>query len=585
MSIFDRLKKLRKQPSVQDLTKKMVLSVVKTRTLPSWKQWQHLPRTLTAGERKVSISALTVMVACSLFLGGQYVFTHQTVVAAVGGQYTEALIGTPQFINPLYASVNDVDADLTRLVFSGLMKHDPQDGLVPDLAESYDVSDDGKTYTFVLREGVTWHDGNPVTVGDVVATFSILQNPEYKSPLSISFKDVSISEVDARTVQFTLKEPFSPFLSALTVGILPGQAWDLIPAKNATLAEINLRPIGSGPYRFDKFSKDRLGNIRSYTLVRNDDYYGEKPHISTLVFRFYTDTQSAIEALKKQNVEGVSFVPADEVETLTKDRDVQILFPALPQYTAVFFNDTKIAALKDATVRTALTQAIDRQALVNEALQGHGHAIDAPILQGMLGYSDQIKEPGFDAEAARTTIGAYNAKLKEGETLRLTLTTINSPEFIAVADFIKTAWMNAGVSTEIRLVDADRLPADVLKNRDYDVLLSGELLGSDPDPYAFWHSSQVDYPGLNIALYQNKKADALLEEARTSTNQETRAQKYQEFQQMLIKDLPAAFLYQPTYAYALSSSIKGVDLPSILTPSDRFANVESWYIKTKHVLR
>ncbi len=184
MSIFDRIKGLRKQPSVQDLTKKMVLSVVKTRTFPSWKQWQHLPHTFTSTEKKISLSAVLVVAISLLFLGGRYVVLHQTVVPAVGGEYTEALIGTPQFINPLYASVNDVDADLTRLVFSGLMKYDPTLGLVPDLAESYDISDDGKTYTFVLREGAKWHDGNPVTVGDVVATFSILQNPEYKSPLS-----------------------------------------------------------------------------------------------------------------------------------------------------------------------------------------------------------------------------------------------------------------------------------------------------------------------------------------------------------------------------------------------------------------
>lgn len=585
MSILNHLKALRKKPSVQDLTKKMVLSVVKTRTIPSWKQWKQLPRTLTTNERRVSLCAILVMGISLFVLGGRYVIVHQTVVPAVGGEYTEALIGNPQFINPLYASVSDVDADLTRLVFSGLMQYDINNGLTTDLAESYDISDDGKTYTFVLRQGAKWHDGNPVTVSDVVGTFSLLQNPEYKSPLSVSFKDVSISEIDARTVQFTLKEPFAPFLSALTVGLLPGSAWDLIPAKNATLAEINLRPIGSGPYRFDKFSKDRLGNIRSYTLERNDDFYGQSPKISKLTFRFYPDAQSAVDALQKQHVDGTSFVPSTEIEPLSKDRDLQLLFPTLPQYTAVFFNDTKVPALKEASVRTALTQAINRQLLVEQVLRNHARTVDGPILPNMLGFSSDIKQPAFDLVTAQTAIDTYKATLKEGETFKLTITTIDSQEFVDVATFIKTAWSAVGVETELRLVTADRLPADVLKNRDYDVLLAGELLGSDPDLYAFWHSSQVDYPGLNIALYQNKKADTLLEEARNAIDSNVRAEKYLAFQQLLMTDLPAVFLYQPTYTYATSSKIKGVNLPFILTPADRFADVETWYIETKHVLR
>ncbi len=582
MSFF---KRLRQDPTMQDLTKKMVLSVVKTRAFPSWKQWQHLPRTLKPKERQLASGALLVMILSLLFLGGRYIVVHQTLVPAVGGEYSEALIGTPQLINPLYASLSDVDADLSRLIFSGLMKYDPKDGLVLDLAESYDLSDDGLTYTFVLRENARWHNGDPVTVNDVVTTFSMMQDPSYKSPLSVTFKDVRVEEVDERTVQFVLTEPFSPFLSALTAGIIPGQIWDFVPAKNATLAEANLQPLGSGPYKFDKFSKDRLGNIRSYTLVRNQDYYDESAKISRLTFRFYPDAMSAVDALSKKNVDGVSFVPSEAEALFARDRDVTLLHPLLPQYTALFFNQVRNSLLKDLDVRQALAMAIDRQALVATVLNNEAKVVDTAILPGMIGASDNVKEPGFDFQAAKASIEAVKAKLPADSKLALTLTTIDNPEFTAVAEFVRQAWSALGIEVTIVTVGVDKLQSEVLKERSYDVLLSGELLGADPDPYPFWHSSQVDYPGLNIALYANRDADKLIEKARAKSDPAARAEAYQQFQALLNDELPAIFLYQPSYTYAISSTVKGVEIPAILTPADRFAQINKWYLKTKRVLR
>ncbi|MEK7665286.1 MAG: ABC transporter substrate-binding protein, partial [Patescibacteria group bacterium] len=225
--------KFRKGQTTQDLTKQTVFHVAKTRAMPSWEQWKHVPHLLTATERLIGRIALVLVIVSSLTLIGRYLLLNQTIVPAVGGEYTEGLIGMPQFVNPLYAVTSDVDNDLTRLVFSGLMKYEPGVGLVGDLAESYDLSDDGKTYTFVLRDGARWHDGNPVRIADIIATFSMMQSPEYKSPLSVTFSDISIEQVDERTVQFMLTEPFAPFLSALTVGIMPSHIWATIPARSA----------------------------------------------------------------------------------------------------------------------------------------------------------------------------------------------------------------------------------------------------------------------------------------------------------------------------------------------------------------
>lgn len=572
---------------MQNLTKKMVLSVVKTRTFPSYQQWRHLPKSLSKTERKLSRALFGLITIAVLFLIGRFVYVHQQIVPAIGGEYSEGLIGTPQLINPLYASLSDVDADLAQLVFSGLLKYDPHQGLITDLAESYDLSDDGLTYTFVIRNDAYWHDGEKVTVSDVVSTFSMMQDPAYKSPLSVTFKDVRIEEVDEHTVQFVLDEPFAPFLSALTVGIMPGQIWNLVPAKNSTLAGANLQPVGSGPYKFEKFTKDRLGNIRSYTLSRNDNYYAEKAKIARLTFRFYPDALSAVDALSKKNVDGVSFVPNEAIQDLKNDRDIRLIYPLLPQYTALFFNQIHSPFLKNIKMRQALTMALDRQQLVDTVLPGNARIIESVILPGMIGESSEVEQPPFDFDGAKRLVDDYKSSLSESDqqSLTVTITTIDNAEFTQVAEFILQAWSALGIEVKVQTVSAEKLPSLVLKERSYDVLLSGALLGADPDPYPFWHSSQVDYPGLNIALYASREADTLIEKGRSQTEPSERALTYLKLQQLMVSDLPAIFLYQPSYTYAISSTVKGVDLPSLLNPADRFGAISEWYIKTKRVLR
>jgi len=595
VSIFDTIKSLRskisrlkKGPTTEDLVKRMVFSIAKKRNFPNFEQWKHFPRSLSKYEKQIVLSAFLVFSFSFIFLGGRYIFTHQALVPAHGGEYSEALIGSPQFVNPLYAGRSDVDRDLTHLVFSGLVAFNGE-AIVPDLAESYDISDDGKTYTFVLKKDLHWHDGKSVTANDVINTFAMIQNPEYLSPLLPAFKNVTITLADDRTIQFALEEPSATFLSRLTVGILPSHIWDLIPPRNAILAEYNLRPIGSGPYRFEKFNKDNFGNIRSYTLVRNSDYKPESANIERLIFRFYPDVYSAIDALVKKNVEGVSFIPAEEIKKIKDDKDIHLWQPTIPQYSAVFFNEIHAPVLKDVFVRKALSMAIDKNRLVTEILgQTGAHTIETPILPGMPGYNVTIIGQVFDIDSARTLLETAGKTIPENETSRfsLTLTTINSPEFVAVAEFIKESWGLIGVNTELQIVDVESLQTDVLKQRAYDVLLSGALLsGGDPDPYAFWHSSQTDFPGLNISLYSNRKADTLIEEGQTAVDTTSRAETYRKFQELLLEDLPAIFLYQPTYTYALSSALNGVQIKAILNPDDRFANITSWYIKTKYVLR
>lgn len=596
-SIRSQIDRWRSGPTTQDLTKRTVFHVATKRAFPTWEQWKHFPQMLSKKERWTARIAVAVVLVSFLFLIGRYAFLHQTIAPAVGGEYVEGLIGTVQFVNPLYASASDVDMDLTRLVFSGLMKYDPAQGkLVPDLAESFDVSDDGKTYTFTLKEEARWSDGNPVRVADVISTFFMIQSPEYKSPLSVLFKEVTIEQVDERTVQFLLSEPFAPFLSTLTIGIMPSHIWENIPPVSAPLAETNLKPIGSGPYKFANFTKDKFGTIRSYTLERNPDFYESPAFIERLTFKFYPDTFSAIDALNNKNIDGVSFIPPDQNEMVTRSRDLDLLRPTLQQYTALFFNEVHEEALKEIKVRQALTNSVPKEQIITDVLDGFGQIIHSPVLPGMIGYDETVRQSNFDLTSAATLLDEAGWKLAEGASLRtkdgaadgtplsLTIVTLNYPEFITVAELVQKQWMNLGMEVLIETVDAETMQTRILKERAYDILLSGALLGVDPDPYAFWHSSQVDYPGLNVALYADKDTDSLIEKGREVVDESARAELYKQLQVNIVEDAAAVFLYEPIYTFARSKEVQGDETRHLIGSADRFADVTQWYIKTKRVI-
>lgn len=594
---FDQLKNRIFPNKKTDLTTAHVLRVSKTRTVPSPQQWKRIGTVLSKGEKLIAALALLVMVGSFIFIVSWFVGTHRVEVPAVGGEYTEGLVGEPQFINPLYASASDVDRDLTRLVFSGLFKFDPNSGLVPDLAASYEISEDQTVYTITLRDDAKWHDGEPVRAGDVIFTIQSIQNSEFKSPLAVTFRGITVVEAGEKVVQFILPEPFAPFLSTLTVGILPAHVWEGVAPKRATLAELNLTPIGSGPYKFDKFTKDKKGNIGSYTFVRNEAYYGESPKIETLNFKFYSSAEEALAALENHNVEGLAFVPADLASEAEKIRGVQIVRPLIPQSTAIFFNEEQNDLLAEEQLRQALIHATDKQAIIDSVFSGYATAIDSPILPGMLGYQENPEALAFDPGTTMSLLDELGWTQAEGapvrtkeiddETVNLsfTLTTIDQAEFISVAEIVKNQWALVGIELNIRAVPSIDLQAEVLANRNYELFMTGMLLGIDPDPYPFWHSSQIEDPGLNLALYANRKADEILEEARITTNPEDRAAKYQDFVDLLNEDLPALFLYQPTYRYAVAADIQNVVLDRINIPADRFAKINEWYIKTKTILQ
>ncbi len=624
--LFTRFFKQKKIDQTKNLAIRQVLSVTKPKRFPTWKQWEQLPTILTKNEKKIFVSSLSIFFLSSFFLLGVYFYAHRIEIPTTGGTYTEALVGSPRFVNPLYASTNNVDADLTALLYSGLLKWNPETGYTNDLADSMQVSEDQTQYTFHLRTNAVFSNGDPVQARDVVFTYTAIQNPVYRSPLLAYFQEVKIEQIDDQTVSFKLKLASPTFIQHLTIGILPGSLWSDIMAQNAPLASLNLQPVGSGPYLFQEFSKDKKGSIRSYTLKRNTRYYHEPPKIDQLIFKFYPDNESALQALINKNVEGIGHVSYAHRAAVENNHNVQTIFASIPRKTTLFFN-LQHPVLKNPIVRLALTKSLDKETIVKTVLSDHATVHYGPLLQTFTGFDPSFKPNTFDPSSAITDLETAGFLKPEGalwrhlpvkprpkpvevvvksskkkkaiktitevetpveippEDLAFTLTTVSSDEFVRVADEIKNALEKIGIQITIKTVEAERLMTDVIDPQAFDLLLSADDAQTETDPYLFWHSSQITKGGLNINHYQNKDIDALLEKARVTQNETDRAVLYRQFEDLLVKDVPAVFLYQSTYSYAVAKKIHMTHPTKIRIPSDRFMQVADWYVLTKKVLK
>ncbi|MBI2640864.1 MAG: peptide ABC transporter substrate-binding protein [Candidatus Sungbacteria bacterium] len=516
----------------------------------------------------------------------------------IGKSYTEGLLKEPRSINPLFA-VQDADRDIAHLIFSGLLAYSNSGELIPDLAEQYEVSGDGKSYTIFLRKNAWWHDGKPVGAEDVIFTVKTIQNPYYKSVLRANWQGVTAEKLDDYTIRFTLKTPYAPFIENLTTGILPKHLWESINPEQALLHELNLKPIGSGPYKFDNFKQEKDGSVSWYRLKRNPKYFREGPYLKKITFVPFSTEEELLTAWKKGLVEGFGPVSSARLSELASGR-FSVHAISMPRIFGIFFNEKGSPALADLKVRQAIARSIDRNELIEKILPGGAASVATPLPFLKTTEGEAAAYP-YDLEKARELLEQAGWKDTDGDglrekrtrqkgkevvdNLRFTLTTSDWPDLLHAAEIIRGKLREIGIDVTIEKRPFSDLETTVLRPRNFEILLFGQVYGYEPDPFAFWHSSQIKDPGLNIALYSNKKADQILEEVRRTSDAAARFKKYEEFSQIVSKDLPALFLYSQLYLYLLPSDIRGADISKISLPSDRFNEINKWYRETKRVLK
>jgi len=512
-----------------------------------------------------------------------------------GGHITEGVIGAPRFINPLLA-ISDADRDLTQLIYSGLMRARADGELVPDLAETWGVSDDGLIYTFTLKDGLTWHDGNPITSDDVLFTIAHAKESSLKSPKRASWEGVTTTKRDEHTIEFTLEQPYSPFLENATLGILPKHIWESVSSEQFGFSTFNVEPIGSGPYKMKTIRRDSSGIPTYYELTPFKDFALQGVYINKITIRFYANEEELLRALNRGEIESVNAI-APERARIFGEKGYRVTKYTLPRIFGVFFNQSQNTIFTNEAVREALNVAVDGENIVNEVLHGYGTALYGPLPPGSLGFTKHKEEElvGSPKERAEEILetagwkkdeesGIRQKKTKKGtQELTFSLSTSDAQDLRRTADILKILWEELGASVEVKVFKSGDLNQNVIRPRTYDALFFGEIIGRESDPFAFWHSSQRNDPGLNIALYTNITTDKLLEEGREISDAEERTKIYQQFQDEVIKDMPFVPIYSPDFIYIIPNTIKGIEVGTITVPSERFLDVHNWHIETARV--
>jgi peptide/nickel transport system substrate-binding protein len=555
---------------------------------------KHVLTTLSRREW-VFVAGLTTLLAlitlCMLLkLNSLFLVT----VPAHGGTWKEGVVGTPRFINPVLA-LSERDRDFTELVYSGLMKKDSAGTIVPDLAQSIELSENNLTYTVTLKDDLLFQDNTPLTAYDVEFTVQKIQEPTIASPKRLAWEGVTVTAPDEKTVIFTLKQPYVPFIESLTVGILPSHIWESIASNEFALSDYNLSPIGAGPYRIDKIT--RSGGIPSvFTLKAWKHHHTGKPYINELVIKSYENEKDLIRALELRSINAVHGISAENAQKL-KQSGFTVEHQVLPRIFALFFNASHNQIFTDRAVLRAIDLAIDKESIVENVLHGYGNVIKSPLPLGRFTIADEeapttyeekittaialLEDAGWklDATGVRTKTDAKAGTKR----LEFSISTGTIPELEGVVEEIKNNLSALGISVTTKVYDLGTLNKDVIGPRDYDTLFFGQVLSTDADLYAFWHSRERIDPGLNIALYANPKVDSYLTDALSTFDPAQAHALYEKAGAQIVDDLGALFIYSPEFMYVHDGTITNLTLPKIVEARDRYLDITNWFIHTDRV--
>jgi len=514
-----------------------------------------------------------------------------------GGVYTEGLVGSPGRFNPLLDWNNQADRDVNRLLFTGLIRFDEQGLPQADLAESWASTPEGTIYNFKIRDNAVWHDGAPVTSDDVIFTIDMLKSAGSLYPQDIKdlWGRIQVDKMNDKNLKFTLPEPFVPFLDYLTFGIVPKHLLDSVVPEQMESAEFNLKPIGTGPYKFDRLIVEN-GKIVGVVLTVFENFYRAQPFIEQVVFRYYDSSADALDAYQQGDVFAVSRIGTDVLESALEEPNLNLYTSRLPQIGFVMFNlnNSDTAFLQNSKVRHALMLGLNRQYIVNTFLHGQAILADGPILPNSWAHYDGIERYEYDPDAAINLLKSEGfvipaeggeVRAKEGVSLTFTMLHPDDELHTKIAQKIQADWALIGVCLNLQPQPYDQLVLDTLASRAYQAALVDLNLSRtpDPDPYPFWHQAEAT-GGQNYTQWDNRAASEYLEQARVTADYTIRAKLYRNFQILFAKELPALPLYIPVYSYGVDSQVQGVQISPLYDPSDRFASFTSWYLLTRRAL-
>ncbi len=446
-------------------------------------------------------------------------------------RYVEGVVGQPTSFLP-HQAISQNDKTISDLIYRGLFKYDIYGKLVPDLAETWAISDDGLVYTIKIKNNQFWSDGRQITADDLIYT-------SYKYP---DLQGVGTDKVDDLTVRYILPNGFSPFLDLLTVGVMQADSEEKFNS---------LTPVSSGPFRVLRIS--RSGPVIKEVVLLNEN---EEDYIKKMTFRYYGNEDELVTAVRLGEIDAfMSNDVHDDLENFSNHR-----FPLQGIYFSLFFN-LENEAMADIAFRENLKNSIN----VDEIVFNKGIFVQGPISRSLFTDPNLI----FDTHDENLKVNYV------GQSVTLTIPDLKQHE--ETARIIRKYWEDKlNLQVNIQKHNPETFVDEVVNPRNYQILLYGQEIGRDPDRYINWHSTQKYNPGLNLSLFEHVRADRALEEGRIALEYDDRLVHYHEFQKVILEQVPAVFLYHPYKNFYVSDSIRGIGEKYTFTATDRFLDFSNW---------
>ncbi|MBP9766025.1 MAG: hypothetical protein KBD12_02235 [Candidatus Pacebacteria bacterium] len=527
------------------------------------------------------VMALTFLILGINSLSTKFLITIPTY----GGTWNEGIIGTPRYINPVLAN-SLADKDLTSLVYSGLFKKNKDGYIVNDLASDIEESEDHMTFTVKINDKAKFQDGKKITADDIIFTVLKIEDKDINSPLAINFEGIDVEKIDDTTIVFHLKKPYIYFKESLTFGILPKHIWSNLSNDEFSLSINNINPIGSGPYKVLKVVKNSNNIPTKYSLIQNENYISGRPYINNINIFIYQNNNDLLASLNSGNIDGTNYLNQNYFNKIL-NKNKEIISSSLSNLYSISFNPSKNPNLINLDTRSALNLSINKQEIINTVFSGYSRKIDFIFSNDQEAYNY-----ASDLEVAKKLLikrSSSTNKNKITETLdpnmELSLTTVDIDDLKKVANEIAKYWESLGVKVTIKVYSLSDI-GDIIKKRDFEALLFGSIINYDTDLYAYWHSTQRIYPGLNITGYTSKNLDKNLETLKNSLNIDSRNKAFDAINKELNEELQSIPLYSNNSNYIINKkeiNIKEYIPLTMLNENERFINIEDWYIYKEKV--
>ncbi len=534
-------------------------------------------------------SALLFLSACSSSDEAQTEKDVETSYQkARGGVYLTAAIGEASNLIP-WTSSDSASHAVSGHIYNGLLKYDKDLNLTGDLAESWNVSDDGLTMTFHLKKGVKWSDGSELTAHDVMATFKTITDPETLSPYSGDYKMVQSGKVvDDYTFEASYNKPFAPALSSWTLKILPQKR---LEAENINDSSLKSDPLGTGPYTLTNWKRGEFVH-----LTARSDYFEHEPYISQLLTRQIPDMDTQFLELKAGNLDSMGLKPL-QFTRLTGTARFKKTFNKYKYlsngYTYMGFNLNN-NLFSDKQVRQALSYAVNRQEIVDGVLYGQGLPLACPFKPGTWAYNNTIAPYPYDIQKSKQLLknagwvdSDGNGILdKDGQEFEFTVVTNQGNDLRKMtAELMQQAFKEVGVKMNINVQEWSTFIENTINKRQFDAFILGWSLSPEPDPYDIFHSSKTGEKEFNIVGFNNEEADKMMDKARGTFDQVERKKYLDRFQEILHDEQPYLFLYAPYSLIAVHKRIQNIEE----APAGISHNFIDWYIpqelQTRNVMQ